>query len=146
LLNIETTSAKLSSTSSTGSHKRNNNRILLVDDEIDIASLFKLALESSGLVVDLYNDPLTALLNYKADMYDLLLLDIRMPGMSGFQLYQKIKDVDSKVQVCFITAYDEYLRELKKLYPSLEEVDCFLRKPIELDRLIKIVKSRLRLD
>jgi CheY-like chemotaxis protein len=119
------------------------NRIMIVDDENDIARLFAVSLERNGFVVDVFNDPLSALSNYKAGLYDLLLLDIRMPNMSGFELYQKIKDMDDKAKVCFITAYEESQNEMKKLFPNLEEVDCFVRKPIEMHNLVKIVRSKL---
>jgi DNA-binding response OmpR family regulator len=76
-------------------------RIMIVDDEQDIARLFAIGLETNGLIVDVFNDPLSALSNYKAGHYDLLLLDIRMPSMNGFELYQKIKDIDDKAQVWF---------------------------------------------
>ena len=71
-------------------------RILVVDDEVDITTIFKLALEKVNLHVDVYNDPLLALSDYKAGMYDLLLFDIRMPGMNGFELYRKIKDIEEE--------------------------------------------------
>ena len=116
---------------------------MIVDDEPDIAKLFAIGLESSGFVVDVFNDPLSALSNYKAGLYDLLLLDIRMPTMNGFELYQKIKDKDKKANVCFITAYEESINDFRKLFPNLEEVDCFIRKPIEMHDLIKIVKSKV---
>jgi DNA-binding response OmpR family regulator len=115
---------------------------MIVDDEYDIARLFAIGLERNGFVVDVFNDPLSALSNYKAGLYDLLLLDIRMPGMNGYELYKKIRDIDDKAQVCFITAYEEYLNDFKKLFPNLE-VDCFVRKPIEIDNLVKIVRSKL---
>ena len=129
--------------SNSGSNSQNSGRILIVDDEHDIARLFAVGLERNGFVVDVFNDPLTALSNYKAGLYDLLLLDIKMPKMNGFELYQKIKDKDDKAKVCFITAYEESLNDFKKLFPSLEQVDCFLRKPIEMHNLVKIVKSKL---
>ena len=119
------------------------NRIMIVDDEQDIARLFAVSLERNGFIVDVFNDPLSALSNYKAGLYDLLLLDIRLPNMDGFELYQKIKDIDDKAKVCFITAYEESLNDVKKLFPNLEEVDCFVRKPIEMHNLVKIVKSKL---
>ncbi|MFL6322278.1 MAG: response regulator, partial [Nitrososphaeraceae archaeon] len=111
--------------------------------EHDIARLFATSLERDGFVVDVFNEPLSALSNYKAGLYDLLLLDIKMPNMSGFELYQKIKDKDDRAKVCFITAYEESLNDMKKLFPSLEEVDCFVRKPIEMHNLVKMVKSKL---
>jgi len=69
---------------------------LVVDDEVDITTVFKLGLEEADLQVDVYNDPLLALSDYKPDTYDLLLFDIRMPGMNGFELYRKIKDIDHR--------------------------------------------------
>jgi CheY-like chemotaxis protein len=138
-------------------HKKNNNsiilsstqgsirqnRIMIVDDEKDIARLFAISLEQSGFIVDVFNDPLSALSNYKAGLYELLLLDIRMPGMNGFELYQKIKGIDDKAQVCFITAYEESLSDFRRLFPNLEDVDCFVRKPVEIYNLVKIVKSKI---
>ena len=86
---------------------RNKKRILIVDDEVDITLSFSLALEDSGLFeVETSNDPLVALSNYRPNYYDLLLLDIRMPAMNGFELYDKIKRIDNKVKVCFISAYE----------------------------------------
>src|SRR6188472_2559397 len=84
-----------------------HNRILIVDDDPDIAALFKITLERVGLAVDVFNDPLLALSSYKTGIYDLLLLDIRIPGMNGFELCQKIKNMDNEVKACFVTAYDE---------------------------------------
>lgn len=73
------------------------NRILIVDDESDIARLFKLSLErQGGFEVDVYNDPIVALSNYKPGIYDLLLLDIKMPEMNGLELYQSIREKDKE--------------------------------------------------
>jgi DNA-binding response OmpR family regulator len=90
----------------------NSKRIFIVDDEVDIANTFKLALKCAGFIVDVFNDPMKSLSTYKAGAYDLLLLDIRMPRMSGFELYDKIKEIDDKVNVCFVTAYEEYYDEI----------------------------------
>ncbi|MFL6339882.1 MAG: response regulator [Nitrososphaeraceae archaeon] len=125
----------------TGSNAQH--RIMVVDDEQDIARLFTIALQDNGFIVDVFNDPLSALSNYKAGLYDLLLLDIRMPTMNGFELYQKIRDIDDRAEVCFITAYEEFLHDFKRLFPVLEEVDCFVTKPIEMHNLVKIVKSKV---
>ena len=121
----------------------NNKRILIVDDEEDIAWCFKIGLECAGFVVDIFNDPIKALSAYKAGVYDLLLLDIRMPRMSGFELYDKIKEIDDNVNVCFITAFEEYYDEFKKRFPHSEKLDWFIRKPIGMDDLIRSVKSHL---
>ena len=111
-------------------------KIMIVDDNQDIARLFALTLQDNGFVVDVFNDPLSALANYKVGIYDLLLLDIRMPTINGFELYQKIRDIDDKAEVCFITAYEKFLHDFKRLFPALEEVDCFVTKPVELHNLV----------
>ena len=115
---------------------------------MEIANSFSLALEDSGLFeVDTYNDPLVALSNYRPNSYVLLLLDIRMPKMNGFELYQKIKKIDDKIKVCFVTAYDTDHAALREQYSSLD-LNCFipkniLRKNIELRKLIEEVESEL---
>jgi CheY-like chemotaxis protein len=119
-----------------------NKKILIVDDEQDIARFFKVALERAGFIVNVFNDPLESLSNYKAGEYDLLLLDIKMPQMNGFELYDRIKQIDDKVRVCFITAFEEYYDEFKKLFPYLEK-ECFIRKPVGVQELIRNVKSQL---
>ena len=82
------------------------NRILIIDDEPDIAQALKMGLEDSGFAVDAYNDPLDAIANFEAGSYDLLLLDIKMPKMTGFELYNKLRQIDEKAKICFITAYE----------------------------------------
>jgi two-component system catabolic regulation response regulator CreB/two-component system response regulator ChvI len=123
------------------------NRILIVDDEPDIARLFKLGLERQGrFEVDVYNDPIIALSNYRSGIYDLLLLDIKMPEMNGFGLYQNIKErykeENGEIKVCFITAFEESYKEFQNLFPNLE-IDCFIRKPITIDKLVEVVKAKL---
>jgi two-component system, OmpR family, response regulator ChvI len=118
------------------------NRILLVDDEPDLATLFRLVLERSGFSVDVFNDPVLALSNYKTGTYNLLLLDIKMAQMTGFELFQKIRDKDKRIKVCFITAFEDYHNQFQELFPNLE-VDCFIKKPIPSNELVKIVKAKL---
>jgi DNA-binding response OmpR family regulator len=69
---------------------------LLVDDERDIALAFKIGLEDNGFKVDAFDNPSKALSNFKAGFYDLLLLDIKMPKMNGFEAYQQMKEIDKK--------------------------------------------------
>jgi CheY-like chemotaxis protein len=89
---------------------------LIVDDEDDINLLFKMVLEDNGYKVDTFNDPLAALQNFTAGSYDLLLLDIKMPKMNGFELFQKIKMIDENVKICFLTVtkinYDEFRKKV----------------------------------
>ena len=132
-------------TTNTASHfsdsiPTNSEHILLVDDEEDIARLFKRALERAGFIVDMYNDPLQSLSNYRTGIYDLLLLDIKMPEMNGFELYKRIRQIDDKSKVCFMTAFEEYYDEFRKIFPDLKNKECFIRKPISINDLIKSVK------
>jgi DNA-binding response OmpR family regulator len=112
-------------------------RVMIVDDEQDITTIFKIGLEKNEFIVTTFNDPMEALSKFRPGQYDLLILDIRMPGMNGFQLYQKIRDVDNKVKVCFLTAFDEYRGEFKATFPFLNDVKCYLKKPITIQDLIK---------
>src|SRR5919112_746897 len=80
--------------------------ILIVDDEPDITSSLKMGLEYNGFEVHTFNDSIEALSNFKAGLYDLVLLDIKMPKMNGFELCQEIKKEDEKVKVCFLTAFE----------------------------------------
>ncbi|MGA9928855.1 MAG: response regulator [Nitrososphaeraceae archaeon] len=118
-------------------------RILIVDDEPDITLSFKMILEGNGFKVDTYNDPVIAKGNFKPDAYDLVILDIRMPKMDGFQLYDELKKIDDKAKVVFITAFDINYEGLRKMYPELR-IDSFVRKPVDSEYLINVVKDELR--
>ena len=137
------------STATTTSNNINNmnsnrlKRILIVDDEQDIISVFKMVLEMNDFEVDAYNNPLLALSNFKPNAYDLVILDIRMPDMDGFELYKKIRVVDDKVKVCFMTAFDDYRQEFKKSFPMLDEIKCFIRKPNAIEDLVNHVATIL---
>ena len=89
--------------------------ILLVDDDIDVITFFKITLEHAGFNVVAFDDPIEALDNFKNYFYDLILLDIRMRKMTGFELYVRLKELDSFIRVCFITAFEPYLQSLKEL-------------------------------
>jgi two-component system, OmpR family, response regulator ChvI len=117
-------------------------RILLVDDERDINTVVKKGLDRVGFRVRAFNNPLDALSNFEAGSYDVALLDIRMPSMNGFKLYKKLREIDSKIKVCFITAFEMYEEEFKKLFPSYE-VRCFIKKPIKLTDLIVEIEKIL---
>lgn len=82
-------------------------RVMIVDDEQDITTIFKMGLENNQFIVTTFNDLVEALSRFRPGLYDRLILDMRMPGMNGFQLYRKIRDIDNKVKVCFLTAFDE---------------------------------------
>jgi len=76
-------------------------RILVVDDEVDVMLTFKLCLEENGFIVDAHNNPVSAINNFKAGLYDLLMIDIKMPDVNGFELYKEIKKKENEVKVFF---------------------------------------------
>jgi two-component system, OmpR family, response regulator ChvI len=119
------------------------NRILIVDDEPDISQVLKMGLEKNGFAVDTYNDPLDVLSNFEADSYDLLLLDIKMPKMTGFELYDRLHQIDEKAKICFITAYELYYDEFKRMFPKIK-VDCFIRKPVSINNLARVIRDELQ--
>lgn len=120
-------------------------KILIVDDEADITFTLKEGIEKSGsFSVDTFNDPQLALSNYKSGYYDLLIIDIRMPSMTGFELYRKIREIDSKITVCFITAYETYYEKFRQEFFPLEEIKGFIRKPIQVEDLERFVKAVTR--
>jgi DNA-binding response OmpR family regulator len=121
-----------------------NNRILVVDDEPDLTQVSTLALEYHGFKVDAFNDPQEALSMYKPGLYDLVILDIKMPKMDGFELYYEIKKKDNNANVCFLTASELYYEEFrKKEYCSLDR-NLFIRKPIENEELVKEITKMIR--
>jgi DNA-binding response OmpR family regulator len=123
---------------------KKNKSILLVDDEPDITNFVRNVLEINGFVVDSYTDPTLALSNFKPGLYDLLLLDIRMPEISGLDLCQKMKEIDSNVKICFLTASELFYEEYRRLdaYPSLDKA-YFIQKPCRSEDLINQLKEIL---
>jgi CheY-like chemotaxis protein len=126
-------------------------RILIVDDDPDITFTFKSGLEEYyenntdnkiRFKVYTYNNPLVALSEFKPHYYDLLLMDINMPDMNGFELYQKILELDVNVRVCFITAGEANIEALREVYPNVS-TGCFIKKPVSIDYLIKRLSAEL---
>ena len=119
-------------------------RILAVDDEPDLTMICSLALQYHGFKVDTFNDSQEALSNFKPDYYDLDILDIKMPKMDGFELYDKIKKKDDKVKICFLTASELYYEEFRKKEYSALDKNLFLKKPIDNDDLLKEVNKIMK--
>ena len=115
-------------------------KILLVDNEADITYALENGLENYGFSIDSFNDSMLALNSYKSNFYDLVILDIKMPKMDGFELFNKIKEKDPKVKICFLTAselfYEEYRKKRYVLGEKLGE-EYFIQKPIKTDDLVQ---------
>jgi two-component system, OmpR family, response regulator ChvI len=107
-------------------------KIIMVDDEPDINLTIKKALEENGFFqVDTFNDAESALVKFKPEVYDLALLDIRMPGTSGFQLWRKLREMDKKLKICFLTATkSNYAGDIDSDVINDTGADCFLAKPV----------------
>jgi len=122
-------------------------RILIIDDEPDTTFAFEKGLRDRGFIrVDTANDPLLALSSFKAGSYDLLIIDLVMPQMDGFGLYEEIRKLDDKVKVCFITAFDVNYRALRAVFPSansVDDIDCFIKKPVNVEDLVKHIEGEL---
>ena len=124
--------------------RRKGKRIMVVDDESDLTLFYSMSLEYQGFKVEAFNDPRKALLNFKPDYYDLVVLDIKMPDMDGFELYNEILKIDSKANVCFLTASELYYKEFRdKEYNALDK-DLFIRKPIANEELINVINRLIR--
>ena len=122
-------------------------RILIIDDHFDTTLTFKAALETcnnNNIEFEVYtcNDPLAALLEFKPNFYDLLLIDINLPYMNGFELSEKILKLDLNVKVCFMSAGEVNHGAIRDIHPSLN-IGCFIQKPVTIDYLIKRVKAEL---
>ena len=121
-----------------------NNRILVVDDEPDLTQVSTLALEYHGYKVDSFNDPQEALSKFKPGLYDLIIIDIKMPNMDGFELYHEIKKKDNNAKICFLTASELYYEEFRKKEYSALDRNLFIQKPIGNEDLIKEINKMLK--
>ena len=125
-------------------HIQKNSRILLVDDEPDIILVMKLVLEENGFKVDSFTDASEALENFRTGICDLVIIDVKMPVIDGFSLYEKIKKLDGKVAICFLTAADDVsYKTSKKKHPSINE-NCVIHKPVDNESLLRQIKSTLQ--
>lgn len=112
--------------------------ILVVDDEPDIVITLRTVLERNNFTVDAYTEPQQAIKSFKPDAYNLLILDIKMPQMNGFELYKELRKIDEKIRVCFLTAlselhdYDAFKREV---FPKSGQ-RYYVQKPIENDEIL----------
>jgi CheY-like chemotaxis protein len=140
--------------------KRTNKKILIVDDEPDITFTLRTVLEENGFKeIDVYNEPLLALQNFKSRVYSLLITDVAMPGMDGFELYKQIKKIDNRIKVVFVTASEVNYQALRELLPTDEQDKAailrgsregdeerihFIRKPVDIKEFIQRVNKELQ--
>ena len=120
-------------------------RILVVDNEPDITTTLQIGLEAGGFDVDAFTDPELVLSNFRPGLYDLVLIDIMMPKMDGFELSERLKKVDPDVKVCFLTASEMYHEEIRGVQHCTLNKDLFLQKPISTADLIGEINKKINL-
>ena len=118
-------------------------KILVVDDEPDILLTFKIVLEENGFKTDAFNDPILALRNFTAGSYDLAILDIRMPRITGLGLYKELIKIDNKIRICFLSAISNY-QEFSKYFPTINESQVII-KPVDNQTLIESINKIMSL-
>jgi DNA-binding response OmpR family regulator len=125
-------------------------RILIIDDDPDTTLTFKSGIEDSNISrkhnkrieVITYNDPLQVLSEFKLDFYDLLLVDINLPQMNGFELCEKILKIDINVKICFMSSGGVNREALREIYPAIS-FGCFIKKPVTIDYLVRRIMAEL---
>ena len=133
-------------TEKTISTKKPSYRILYVDDDLDILFSIKTGLEYYGFIVDTFSNPLDALSSFNPELYDLVLVDVKMPQMSGFEFHQELRKkalYGTEIKICFITAYEIYFETLRKEFPELYG-GCFIKKPVKTDDLVNKINEELK--
>jgi len=116
--------------------------VLLVDDEQDTCLVYQIVLEDAGYQCVSYTDSVKALQEFKPHFYDLVILDIKMPVLNGFELCRKIREVDSTIEIIFITALSEHYRKVRQQqqpYPEFINATTYMQKPVENEALVQIV-------
>jgi|SRR6187200_188799 DNA-binding NtrC family response regulator len=115
---------------------RTNKSILAVDDELDIVNLIKQSLDMSGFKVRTFTNALAALEHFKSNSryYDIVISDIRMPGMNGYEFIKHVKNINPKVKAVLMSAFEINDKEFHNLLPDIK-VDAFLQKPFRIQQL-----------
>ena len=106
---------------------------MIVDDDPDVTLTLKTVLCENSFKVDSFNNPILALKNFHIGSYDLLIIDINMPQMSGVDLYEKIREIDNKVKIRFLATESEI--NFGDTLP-LPNLNCFIKKPIENEEMV----------
>ena len=124
--------------------KGTKRRVLLIDNEPDITITLKVGLAEGGdFDVDAFTDPLSALNCFRPNFYDLALIDIVMPELDGFELYERLKKIDPDVKVCFLTASEMYHEEFREVEHRGLNEDLFLQKPVSAAVLVREINKKL---
>jgi DNA-binding response OmpR family regulator len=124
-----------------------SHKILVVDDEQDIVFTLKTILTEAGFSVDAFTNPSVAFEMFRPEKYELIILDIRMPGLNGFELYMKLLEQDNSIKVLFLTAVNEFsmYAKFKNSVSPMSGKRYYLQKPVDLTKLLQRVDDMVRL-
>jgi CheY-like chemotaxis protein len=144
IINHNSKLLKQSVISNPASQQERKKKILFVDDEPDMTIMLKIALERIGFTIDIFNDPVLVLKNFRPNLYDFIILDVMMPKMDGVKLYNQLKNADPGIKVCFLTASSEmYHEELRKERYCVLDKDLFLHKPLPIKGIREEIRKRI---
>ena len=116
--------------------------ILIVDDEPDIGALLKKLLKMKGYEADVFSDPFQALSKYDVEKYGLVVMDFKMAGMNGFELFERIKEIDSQAKVLFLSGDSRHYAEYIEKNPTTSRLR-YLHKPVLMQDLAREVAKML---
>jgi CheY-like chemotaxis protein len=116
-------------------------KVLFVDDDKDIIKILKGGLTKRGFEVDVYENPKEALLNFTPNVYDLVILDVKMPEMNGYELYVELKKKDPDVKINFLTAFEFNPEDSERFVSDLTGV---IQKPVTIAKLVEIITEQIK--
>jgi CheY-like chemotaxis protein len=119
--------------------------ILALDDDFDIIVIIKSVLQKQGFVVFAFTDPYLALEHFKinADGYGLVISDVRMPGMNGFEFISRVKELRPDIKVILMTAFEINDIKYSKLLPAGIRIDEYIQKPISTQVLVSLTEKHV---
>jgi DNA-binding NtrC family response regulator len=125
-------------------HHNKNESILVLDDEVDIVSIVKQPLQDLGFRVSAFTDPVVALEYLKSNFENccnIVISDIRMPGMNGYELAKKVKGIKPECKIILMSAFDINNVEFPKVLQGVS-IDAFLQKPFSIRKLKDLIMEK----
>ncbi|MDI6796416.1 MAG: response regulator [Desulfatibacillaceae bacterium] len=117
-------------------------RVLLVDDEVDLASALAERLDMRGIEADWVSAGADAIKRVEEKKYDVAVLDVKMPGISGLDLKARLEQIDPGMKFIFLTGYGSEI-DFKELTCRAGETSCLV-KPIDIHDLISMMNSLVK--